>query len=452
MLTEFNPSDVAIIGAGVSGLTAARRLTQAGCSVTVLEARDRVGGRTMRGEIAGYPVDLGGQWVGPTQTRVMALLSELGLGTFPQFTDGAQIFELGERMWRYTGLVPRLPLPALVSTFLSLGKINRAARKISVDAPWQAKQAALLDALTAAQGLDAITRNPEARATLDIVTRAVWSAEPRDLSWLWFLTYVNAAGSIEALTDVKKAAQQDRVTGGAWQIAARLADALPPQSVVLNAAVTRIEREGEHFRIHHNQGESWAKRIIVAMAPSQCASIESCHPAFVERAALVAGMPMGKVIKAILAYERPFWRDSGLSGQVASDHAPFGPIFDACLPGSPLGLIVGFFEGDAAAETGALSSEARKTLAHDCVTRWFGGHAPQPVHYAEHDWVSDPWSKGCYTGLAQPGILTAHGPKLRAPVDGIHWAGTETARQWIGYIDGAVEAGERAAREVLEIC
>jgi monoamine oxidase len=441
--------DVAIVGAGVSGLAAARRLVAARKRVTVIEARDRVGGRTMAGEVAGIPVDLGGQWVGPTQTRVMAMLSELGLSTFPQFQDGAQVFELRQRTWRYTGLIPRLPLPALVSTLLSLAKINYAARSIPVDTPWTAKRAQLLDAITAAQGLDAITRNPEARATLDIITRAVWSAEPADLSWLWFLTYVKAAGSIEALTDVKKAAQQDRVAGGAWQIAARMADALPAGTVQTDCAVKSVTREGDDFRITHTKGEVQARRMIIAMAPSMCASIQSPHPAFAKRAALVAGMPMGKVIKAVLAYDRPFWREAGLSGQAASDHSPFGPVFDACVPGSPLGLIVGFFEADAARETQPLAPEGRKALAHECVARWFGD-APAPIGYAEHDWVADPWSGGCYTGLVQPGILTKHGPALRAPTDGVHWAGTETAHQWIGYIDGAIDAGHRAAMEILE--
>jgi monoamine oxidase len=448
-MTAPSSYDIAIVGAGVSGLVAARRLVAAGRSVAVFEARDRVGGRTMAGQVAGLPIDLGGQWVGPTQTRVMALLDELGLSTFPQFSDGAQIFELGERMWRYTGLIPRLPLPALVSTILSLSKINRAARRIAVDTPWDAKDAAALDAITAAIGLDTITRNPAARATLDIITRAVWSAEPRDLSWLWFLTYVKAAGTIEALTDVKNAAQQDRVAGGAWQIAARIAADLPHGTVKMNSAVNHIDRDGDVLHIRHASGQATARRIIVAMAPSQCATIASTHPAFSARASLVGGMPMGKVIKAVLVYDRPFWRDEGLSGQAASDHAPFGPVFDACIPGSPLGLIVGFFEGDAAAEQAHHGPEGRKAIAHACVSRWFGGHAPGPIDYAEHDWVADPWSQGCYTGLAQPVVLTAHGPALRTAVDGIHWAGTETARQWIGYIDGAVEAGERAAGEIL---
>jgi monoamine oxidase len=438
--------DVAVIGAGVSGLTAAHRLRTAGKTCIVLEARDRVGGRTKKGEICGLSVDVGGQWVGPGQTRVLAMLGELGLETFPQFHTGRHVLELNGRLSSYSGLIPSMPIMGLVGTMLSLAKINRLAKSVPADAPWLARKAAAFDVMTAEQGLHKLTRNRDSRAILDITTRAIWSGEPRDLSWLWFLAYVAAAGSIEALADVKNAAQQDRIAGGAWQIAVRLAQGV---DVVLEAPVTQIVHEAGVFRVLHAKGETRAKRVIMAMAPELSADIAVSNGELQRRATLVRRMPMGKVIKALLAYDTPFWRDQGYSGQIVGNTAAFGPIFDACLPGDPRGILVGFFEADAATETRDLTPDARRDLAHASVNRAFGGTAPAPIAYTEHDWTQDPWSRGCYVGLAQPGVLTAMGAALRAPVEGVHWAGTETARQWIGYIDGAVEAGERAAMEVL---
>ena len=439
-------ADAIVIGAGVSGLVAARRLTDAGKSVVLLEARGRAGGRTMRGEIAGIDIDLGGQWIGPTQKRAMALIDELGLETFPQFDDGRHVLELGDTRYRYSGLIPRLPWWRLFQTVRALAKVNREAKRLPPGKPWNAPDAAAFDALTTAQGIDRLTRDPVARRLMTVITRAVWSAEPRDFSWLWFLAYVEAAGSVEALADVRNAAQQDRVKGGAWQIATRLAAALPGGCLTLGAAVREITHQGGAFTVRHAQGEVQGRRVIVAMAPSMTGTIASPHPAFERRRALAEAMPMGKVVKALLAYETPFWREAGMSGLAASDHAAFGPVFDASVPGSGKGLLVGFFEADAA----SLPAAEREAEAAGTVERLFGPSCPSPIGYAEHDWTADPWSVGCYVGLPRPGALTAHGGALRAPLDGVHWAGTETATRWIGYIDGAIEAGERAAREVAQ--
>lgn len=451
MTTAQNPTvDVAIIGAGVSGLVAARRLAGAGKSVVLLEARDRVGGRTRKGEIAGVSVDLGGQWIGAGQTNAHSILKEVGLDLFPQFNKGRHVMELGGTVRKYRGLFPLLPLPALFGLVMALRGVNRAAARVSADAPWAGENAGALDAMTAEEGLFALTGNHSARSVMTMATHAVWAAEPRDLSWLWFLAYVRAAGSFERLSDVKNAAQKDKVRGGAWQIATRLADALPPESVRLNAPALGLVQEGGAFRVSHGEGEVAARRVIFAVAPALTETIDSPHTELKRRAALSRRMPMGKVIKFVLAYDRPFWRDKGFSGQAVSDVGPISPVFDACAPGHDAGLLVGFFEADHAGKTSALSRDERRTLAAGCIKRWYGDAAPDPVDYVEHDWTADPWSRGCYVGLAQPGLLTELGPALRKPVEGVHWAGTETAREWIGYIDGAIEAGERAAKEIMD--
>lgn len=159
-------------------------------------------------------------------------------------------------------------------------------------------------------------------------------------------------------------------------------------------------------------------------------------------------MPMGSVIKALLAYERPFWRAQGWSGEVISDEGPFGPVADATPPHSPHGVLVGFFDGGHSRPLAGAPESVRRDAAVASLQRYFGPQAANPIGYVERNWISEPWSLGGYAGITAPGALTTCGPALRAPCGLIHWAGTETATRWMGYIDGAIQAGERAADEV----
>lgn len=439
--------DVLVVGAGLAGLTAARRIAAAGRSVHVLEARDRVGGRTYTVPFAGGPIDLGGQWIGPGQDRVIALARELGVGTFPQHHGGRKVACFGEARVTYRGLLPRVRLRALLDLALAMQRIDWRARKVPLAAPWTAGDAAAWDQRTAGAWLDELARTPEARALLEVATQAIFAADSDTVSLLYFLFYVRAGRGITTLSSIRGGAQQDRLVGGVQQLSQRLADRLSGH-VRLDSPVLAAEQDERGVTVRTAAGPLRARTLVVAVPPALAREIDFVPALPPGRAALHAEMPMGSVVKCIVAYERAFWREQGFSGEVVLGSGPLRMMFDDCSAGGSHPALVAFAVGSAAKAFGALPEAERRAEVLRTIDRAFGT-APPPVAYVDKDWTADPWSAGCYVGLMPPGLMTRAGEALRRPCGRIHFAGTETATRWAGYLDGAIESGERAAAEVL---
>jgi monoamine oxidase len=437
--------DVVILGGGFAGLSAARALVRRGRSVIVLEARDRVGGRVYTRQLDGGPwVDLGGQWAGPGQDHLLALLAEQGAHTFSTWTRGDNLVIVDGKARRYRGTIPRLGLRGLLDVGLAQWRLERMARKVPLDAPWQARSAAAWDATTLGAWLDAKLSTQVARDLLGAGLESVFAASARDLSLLHALFYIHSGKDLDTLFGTTEGAQATRVHGGMQAVAERLAVGL---DVRLEAPVRRIEH-GERVIAHHDRGTVTADRAIIAIPPHLIAAIDVSPSLPRERAALVAGMPMGAVIKCTAVYRRPFWRDRGLSGMALSDRGPIHVTFDNSPPDANHGVLMGFAEADTARRLGRLTLAERRAEAIDCFARTHGDDAREVVHYVDHVWESDPWSGGCYGAFAPPGLWTSVGRVIREPVGRLHWAGTETATRWSGYIDGAISSGLRAAEEL----
>lgn len=437
-------NDVAVIGAGFAGLTAARELERRGLTVQVLEARDRVGGRSRPGTLHGRTIDTGGQWVGVGHDRLTALVQEAGTTLVPQYGQGRKVLQIGGRTRTYTGLIPPVSPRALIEMQVALWKLRALQKKVDPARPWESALAAL-DGETLGSWQQRWLRSADARAIFDIGVRAVFCARPGQLSMLHFLTNLAANRNFEYFVSAEGGSLAATVQGGMHQLTTYLARQLRTP-VLLEAPVTRMTQDSDGVTVTHARGTLRARRVIVAMAPSMARRIAG-DPVHTARERLGERMPMGSVIKCLVAYETPFWRARGLTGEFVSDTAPFSPVFDASPADGSCGFLVGFFVGPEAVRWSG-DPEGRRRAVIDALVAAFGPEAAHPVDYVDHDWIADPWSEGCYVGLPAPGALTELGRALRAPHGRVHYAGTETAEAWISCIEGALQSGERAAREV----
>jgi len=484
-------TDVVVIGAGFAGLSAARRLRAKGLGVVVLEARDRVGGRTRNQDLAanGYPgrvVEMGGQFVGPLpdepataslpnqavynpQDRILALAREVGVGTFKTYNNGNYVNFVQGQAVPYSSSTRIPPDPSSANAGLALGLLNQMAAQVPADAPWTAQNAAKLDGETVESWMRRVLvpqgQDPESPTNhlVTLALQAVLSVEPREISMLQLLFYIASAGSLDNLIDTADGAQDSRFIGGSQEIAIRVANDLG-SGLVLNAPVRRITQGNGTVTASGDGFSVSAKHAVVALPPALAGRIVY-EPSLASlggylRDQLTQRWFMASILKVNVLYPRPFWRDAGLAGQVTSDSGAVRATFDNTpYPDDQSsnvqpGAILGFIEADEARTWQTRSRQERYQQVISDLANYFGPQALQPLGgingYYEALWNLEPFSAGGPVGHPMSGALTEYGTALRAPVGLVHWAGTETAVRWNGYMDGAVESGYRAADEVVK--
>lgn len=443
-------ADAIVVGAGLAGLTATRELTDAGWSVVLLEARERVGGRLLGYALGdGQAVDLGGEYFGDKSTAISELARSVGVRGFRTYDEGRRITFQDGRRFEYTGLFPLKMGPATLADFgQAVLRIERLARTVAPESPWSAPNAAELDSQTFWSWCRRNVRTSTARAFLTMAIEAAYCASPADLSLLHVLCYANASGGFRYLLEISRGIQRYRFDGGAHGVAVRLAQRLEDE-VRLGAAVRRIEQRSDSVVVAGPGFEARARWVVVALPVTLAGRIayEPALPGY--RDQLTQRMPAGAAIKCLAIYDRPFWRDAGLSGQVTSTDGPFRVAFDTSPPNGSPGVLSAFVTGSAARALTRLPRSERREAVLGGLALGLGPRAAKPLDFVEQNWLDEEFTRGCYHGFGPPGVYTAYGPALRAPIGRIHWAGTETGVHQLGSMGGAIDSGRRVARELL---
>lgn len=451
-----NDAEIVVIGGGYAGLACARALAAAGRDVVLLEARERAGGRCLNQALPApynqFNIEAGAAYLGPTQTRMHALVQSFGLQTYRTYNTGKLVSYKTGRRSTYSGVIPTANLFAAGEAGLAMLQLDAYAKQIDANAPWLHRRANEWDQQSIQNWMDRNLISNDGKNLLRLAVLSLLSCEPRDASLLFFLLYIRTAGDLTTLLATENGAQQDRVVGGTQRIALAMADSLG-ERVVYQAPVRTVEQDAQGVTVCGDDFTVRAQYAVMAMAPAMAGRVAYkgvLDGAMQQRLQLMQRVPMGTIWKTQCVYDRPFWRDDGLNGQVTSDNFITKVTFDNTPHGAGApGVLMGFIDGQDAIDACTMTPAERQRKVVEAMTAYFGAKAANPVAYLEQNWQAENFSAGGPTGYTGPGVLTSLGPALRRPAGRLHWAGTETATEWLGYMEGAVRSGERAAQEIL---
>jgi monoamine oxidase len=440
-------TEILVIGAGLAGLCTARSLLQRGHQVLVLEARSRIGGRLVSSQLDGGAwADLGAQWHGPGQHRLIALAAELGVESYPTHTSGATSYRFMGRGGSYRGGGPWRELFGLLGAGWGGLRLSRLARQLERQSAWPTPPAALREQSLGAW-LDRHVRPASARRVLRFAFQSLFCCDPDQVSLLLALYCLQRCGSLEHMLGIEGGAQERQFSGGTQALLEPIRRALESR-ILLEKPVETIRHDGSGAVVSGPGFEVAARRVVIAIPPPLVCRIELAPELPSARRQVLEQMRMGSVVKCVVVYPRPFWRERGFSGEMWSDRGPLTGCYDTTMPGSPRGILTGLASGPHATGLAAEAPERRRQIILSALVEHFGEQAALPLDYCEQVWANEIWTRGGYAAYVGPGQFTPAFCARQVPLGVLHWAGTETAEAWPGYMEGAIESSERVVREL----
>lgn len=433
--------DVVVIGAGLAGLAAARRLNQGGASTVVLEARNRVGGRIKSERVStGHMIDLGAQFAGADHWLVAALADEAGLARTSAEVPGDILFMDERDAGPQRRAATDLPLGLLqqLDLFQANWRIERAI------AQSEGAGRIDLDRIDAAAFIRAKTFGTAAYKAMSSYIEGELCTPLERMSALEMLEQGRSIGGLAG----EGTSAQWYFAGGAAAMAEHLASQVS-DSLCLNAPVSAVIPDPAGVTIKAATGVYRASSAIVAVPPQLYGAVGVFPhlPTPWQRA--IAGWNPGSVVKTILVFASPWWRGRGLSGMVVSPGATFGAVVDVSPSDASVGILVLFATARGGEVLGRVPTEAgRIAQAMQWLRRVHGRDVPEPRAARSADWSADPFSLGGYAGRRGVGAWT-DAPDLFAPLGRLHFAGTETATRWRSFMEGALDSGIQAAEAIL---
>ena len=447
--------DVVIIGAGPSGLSAARKLKAGGLSVAVLEARDRVGGRTWTDTIDGAMLEIGGQWISPDQTELEALVGELGLDTFERYRSGESVYIAadGERR-TYTGEMFPVGEQTEKEMLRLIEILDVLAAETDPAAPWNHPKARELDTVSFHHWLREQSSDEEACNNIGLFVAGGMLTKPaHTFSALQAVLMAASAGSFSNLVDEDFILDR-RVAGGMQQVSERMAAELDGD-VFLSNPVRFLRWPGEDGTA--NDGVTAvtdsltvsARYAIMAVPPNLYSRVSFDPPLPRRQHQMHQHQSLGLVIKVHAVYSTPFWREKGLSGTCFGAGELVQEVYDNTNHQDPRGTLVGFVSDEKADRMFELSAEDRREAILSSIARFLGDEALTPEVYYESDWGSEEWTRGAYAASYDLGGLHRYGRDQLAPVGPIYWSCSDLAAEGYQHVDGAVRMGHSTASKIL---